>query len=242
MYPISVTIALFSGNLTFHFSYLAIAALGAQAIIIGSFLVVPYRISKHVDATQYIIINNIYTPVTVLVGVFLLHEAFTTKQVLATAFLIIGAILVAVKRFGPQMWRLDSHSWELIYLSVLFGVGLAAEKVALGYMSVFTYIIVGWGLQFIVTALWSYKHWRVIPTIKQEEWLQIAKLGIVRCGHALGYIFALAWSANVSQIASITTFRVPLVFVASYFLLKERDHLPRRLVGVAIATFGLLLF
>lgn len=241
VYPISVAIALLSGHLTFNFSIWAFLALIVQALLIGTFYTVPFRINKHIDATQYIIINNMYTPVTVLIGVLLLHEAFTGKQLFGTALLIAGALLVAIKKFDSKILRLDRYSWELILLSLLFGVGLATEKFALNYMSVYTYIIIGWGLQFLVTAIWSYKYWNIIPTIKRNDWIEIIKIGLVRSGHALGYIFALALSNNVALIASVTTFRIPLVFIASYFLLKERDNLPRRVAGVVIATVGLLL-
>lgn len=241
LYPIAVTIALLSGNLHVTFSPLLLVLLLTQALLIGLFNTAPFRLNKHIDATQYIIINNIYTPIVVAIGVFMLHETFTAKQFVGTLLLVIGAIMVAIKNVRSKAWKLDRYSWELILLSIFFGIGLAAEKASLGQMSLYAYFIIGWGMQIAVTGWFARKELHLIPKISTPEWMELTKLGLVRCGQVFGYIFSLSISNNIPLIASVTSFRIPLVFIASYFLLKERDHLPRKVAGVVIATIGLLL-
>lgn len=241
MYPLAILIALVVGDFRINLTPVAVVALVVQAVVIGYFMLFTFKMNKHVDATQYILITNLYTPVTVAIGVFFLREPFTSQQGLGTVLLIIGVILVATKSFDRKIFNLDEHSIKLACLALIFGVGLAAEKVALNHMSVYSYMIVGWGMQFALNAFWSRKYWHLIPKIDFKVWKDLIKIGVVRTGSAFTYVYALSASNNLPLVASMTTFRVPLVFVFSYFLLREKDHLIRRVFGVGVATIGLLL-
>lgn len=241
LYPAAVAVALFSGNLTFHYSPLGILYLLIANILLGIYLAFVFKLNKYIDATQYIIITNINTPITVFIGVFLLQEAFHGKQFVGMILLIFGAILVALKGIKGKTWQLDHHSIELILFSLLMGIALALEKAALSYMSVYFYMIFGWGLQFLVTGLLVGKDWKLVTKIPKNEWSEIIKAGFSRCVWAISYILAVSSAKNIALISTVTTFRIPLIFIASYFILKERDHLGRKLAGVVIATVGLLL-
>jgi uncharacterized membrane protein len=241
LYPVGVVIALLSGKLWIHVAPQLIPLLLAESILIGTFNVALFRLNKHIDATQFVIINQMYTIATVAIGVLALHEAFSGKQFLGMVLLIIGAVLVAVKGFRRSTFQFDKYSIELAIFSVLFGAGLAAEKATLSYMSIYMYFIIGWGMQFTVSMLTTWKEWKLIRTISKNEWSTIIQVGITRGGQALAYISSINLSRNIALITTITSFRIPLMFIASYFILREKDHLNRKLVGVLISTIGLFL-
>lgn len=239
--PTGIIIAITKGHLWINWQPITVALLAIQALGIAGFFALAFQLNKKVDATQYVVISNMYTVVTVLLGVFVIHEAFSRMQFLGMMLLIIGAIIVSIKGIRLRSWRFDRHTVILAIASLGLGVGLAAERGCLNYMSFSTYVLLGWGLQTMLLCFFAYKDWLVLPKINRSEWVGISKMGIARACHNTGFFLSVALSRNVSLIASVTSFRVPLVFVASFIFLKERDHLPRRLLGVMIATAGLLL-
>src|SRR6202042_2303499 len=85
---------------------------------------------KEVDATQFSIISNIYTPITILTSAFLLKESLTTIQVVGMMLLVFGAITISIKRVRPQTFLFDSHSLMSIWSGVALRFGLVAERAA----------------------------------------------------------------------------------------------------------------
>lgn len=239
--PVGIILALVQRDLWINWQPITAALLMIQAIGIAGFFAFAFQLNKHVDATQYVIIGNMYTLVTVLLGVFVIHEAFTAQQFLGTLLLIVGAILVALRGVGRRAWHFDKHSIWLAVLSIGLGVGLAAERGALNYMSYSTYALLGWGLQTLLLCLFAFKDWGAFPKITRSQWRKISELGFARIFHNVGFFLSVVLSRNVALIASVASFRVPLVYIASYILLKERQHALRRFSGVAIATAGLFL-
>lgn len=239
--PVSIVIALTQRHFWINWQPMTIALLLIEAIGIAGFFAFAFQLNKHVDATQYVVISNMYTLVTVLIGVFILHEAFTAQQFSGMLLLLAGGVLVAVQGFGRKALRLDKHTLGLAVVSIGLGVGLAAERGCLNYMSYSVYILLGWGLQTILLCSFAYKDWHILPKINKAEWLGITKLGLMRTSQNIGFFLSVALSRNVSLIASITSFRVPLVFMASFLFLGERKYIARRFIGVSIATIGLLL-
>lgn len=241
VYPIGLITSSVIGDFWFHVQWQSFALIILASIAIGSFNVAPFKINKYIDTTQYLIISNIYTPIVVLIGVFLLNEPFTLTQTAGMILLVLGAILVAAKGFTKLTFSFDKHSVELAGLAILLGIGLAAEKASLSYMSKSSYMIFGWGLQAIVTLFLARKDFKYIRRIDRSDIRQLAELGIARTGHIIGFFLAVALSKNVALIASLSSFRIPIVFIASIFILKERDNLARKFIGVLIATIGIIL-
>lgn len=239
--PVGIVIAITQGGLWIDWSPLTAALLLIEALGIASFFGFAFQLNKKVDATQYVIISNTYTLITVFLGVFVIHEAFSGTQFLGMALLILGAILVALKGVGRKARHFDSHTLALAGVSMGLGIGLAAERGCLNHMSYSMYVLIGWGLQTALLCAFAWKDWPVVRKIHKKEWYEITRLGIARAMHNTGFFLSVALSKNVSLIASVTSFRVPLVFVASFIFLGERNHITRRFVGVTVATIGLLL-
>jgi drug/metabolite transporter (DMT)-like permease len=241
VYPAGLLYALVDGVFAIQWSWISVSLILSVGIVIGVFNSLTLKLNKHIDATQYIIIGNLYTPLAVVLGVYLLHEAFTAKQFFGMVLLVIGAILVAAKGFKKSTFRFDKYSWYCALASLLLGVGLIIERTALNYMNASAYLVLGWGAQGLVTLILASKEFHLVKQMSRNDWLDVFKIGIARSAHALGFLLSVAISKNIALVATVTSFRIPLVFVASFLLLNERDHLWRKVVGVGIATIGLLL-
>jgi drug/metabolite transporter (DMT)-like permease len=241
MYPIALLVAWIVGGFWIHWQPETILALTINAFGMGLYFVYALHLNRKVEAVNYTVITNMYTPVTVLLGVFVLSNPLSGMQFVAMGLLILGATLVTAKRFNRNALSFDRYSIYLLIASLGLGVGLAAERACLNYMSPSMYMVIGYGLQITIIAISSVKYWHKIPAIKRAEWWNISKLGVTRACWNIGFLGSVAISGNVSLIATVTSFRVPLIFIASLFFLRERGHLKRKFVGVVIATVGLLL-
>lgn len=241
VYPVGVLVALLWGEIDINWQLPGILLFLGASVSLGIYNTLPFWISKHVDATQYVVISNLYTPMTVILGAFVLHEQFTGWQFLGTLLLLLGAFMVAIKGWRRSSWQFDRHSVILAAATFLIGIGLVLEKASLSYFSPTAYILLGWGVQSVCMVVLARRELPAVRRIGRQDWSGIVKIGLARTAHVLGYFVALSLTRNVALIASLTTFRVPLVFIASWIFLRERDHLVRRLAGVGVATIGLLL-
>lgn len=142
--PVGIIIAATQRHFWINWQPVTILLLLAEALGITIFFGFAFQLNKRVDATQYVVISNMYTLVTVLLGVFIIHEAFSGMQFFGMALLIIGAILVAIKSFGRKTGRFDKYTALLFLVSMSLGVGLAAERGCLNYMSYSVYVLLGW--------------------------------------------------------------------------------------------------
>ncbi len=239
--PLGFVIAGTQRNFWINWQPITVLLLLLQAVCIAGFFARAFQLNRVLDATQYVVIMNMYTIVTVLIGIFILHEDFTGSQFIGTLLLILGGILVVIKGFTKEAMRFDRHTLEMFALSMALGVGLAAERGALNYMSYSVYAVLGWGLQTLFLCVVARKDWKKLSKITKKEWKDIAKLGTARAFHNSGFFLSVALSKNIALIASVSSFRIPLVFIASFLFLNERDHLLRRFAGVTIATIGLIL-
>jgi uncharacterized membrane protein len=177
----------------------------------------------------------------VIIGVYILGEAFSFSQFIGMLLLIFGAILVAAKGFRRDTFNFDKYSIELMILSVMLGIGLATEKACLSFMSKSSYMIVGWGIQMLATLFFARKELKHIKHIDSKGTRELIELGTARSGHVIGYFLSVAFSGRAAFMASITSIRIPLVFIASFILLGERQNYLRKLIGVAVATAGIIL-
>ncbi len=68
----------------------------------------------------------------------------------------------------------------------------------------------------------------------------IMSLGLLRSVSGFAGLGALEL-IDSSLVSSIRSYKSVLVFIAGYFILKEKEHVTRKAVGAALATIGLLL-
>ena len=211
------------------------------AFLQAIFNVLSFKSQKEVDATQYTIIANIYTPITVIVSALLIHEGLTTLQYIGMAFLVIGAIVVSAKGFTTKTFRFDSYTLLATLSGVALGFALVAERSAIKLGGLAVYFLVGWGIQALIQFLIAWPERQQLKSLPGKEMKQIALMGILRFGQLFTFLVATKLAGNLALLSSLTTFKVVLVFVASFYILKEKDHLWRKVIGCILATVGLLL-
>jgi len=243
--PIGIAVGLASGHLHIDWSLQTVLLLIIEGAFIGLFNWFSFKAIKRMNISQYEIIFQVFAVTTVILGWLFLGEGLTFAQLIGSLLLMTGALLAASAH--KQKIALGNLRNDAVFLAlaaaVCIGIGLVAEKAALGRMDLGAYFIVGFATQTIALMIIAA---RDIPKLRQQgmTWQQFRGawfIGILSCLIGLTYIYALRKVDNVSLVTMITTFQLPLIVLAAFFILKERDNLARVGLACAIGFVGLLI-
>jgi len=188
-----------------------------------------------VEAGVSSLVNNIYTPITILLATIFLHESLTMMQIIGTCLLLIGMVIVSKKhRIGR--FKFDKYFLMVALSGIMLGMSLTAER-ALQKITGFTTgtMISRWS-QCIFLGIATLIMQNKSPYSKKD----IAITGGLRFMQSLSWVILIFVVGNLSIVSAITTFKIVVVFVAAAIFLHEREDLPRKILGSIIAVIGLL--
>ena len=194
-----------------------------------------FAAQKHVEAGVSSLVNNIYTPITILLATIFLHESLTMMQIIGTCLLLIGMVIVSKKhRIGR--FKFDKYFLMVALSGIMLGISLTAER-ALQKITGFTTgtMISRWS-QCIFLGIATLIMQSKSPYSKKD----IAITGGLRFMQSLSWVILIFVVGNLSIVSAITTFKIVVVFVAAAIFLHEREDLPRKILGSIIAVIGLL--
>jgi drug/metabolite transporter (DMT)-like permease len=215
--------------------HLVLLAMAAGVFGAGYFISL-YVVQKHVDAGITTLVLNIYTPVAIVLSSIFLSEKLTMAQALGTALLLIGVVVVSKKhRIGR--FKFDRYFTLMILSGTMLGVSLVAER-ALQKMTGFTTgTLFSWWAQCATLGIATL----LLPASEKHSAKDTAVTGVLRYFQSLSWVILLLVVGNLSLVSSVTTFKVVVMFVAAAIFLREREDIPRKILGSAIAFAGLLL-
>jgi drug/metabolite transporter (DMT)-like permease len=192
--------------------------------------------TKHIDAGVTTLVNNINTPITIIIATLLLGEKLTPIQILGTVVLLF-AIVVVSKKHRIGKFKFDKYFLLMVLSGVFLGFVLVAER-ALQKTTGFTAgTMLSWWGQFIFLGA------AMLITKSKHEYTNkdVIITGIFRFFQALSWVMLVFVVGNISLVSSITTFKVVIMFIAGALFLGEKDDLKRKVIGSIIAVIGLLL-
>ncbi len=195
-----------------------------------------FTAQKHVEAGVSTLVNNIYTPITIVLATIFLNEKLTALQISGTVLLLVGMIIVS-KKHQIGKFRFDKYFMLVVFSGIFLGISLTAER-ALQKITGFTAgTMLSWWIQCAFLGALA-----LITNDKNKYTKKdIAITGVLRFFQSLSWVVLIFVVGNLSLVSSITTFKVVVVFVAAAIFLKEREDLPRKILGSLVALAGLLL-
>jgi len=195
-----------------------------------------YTAQKFVEAGISTLVNNIYTPITIVLATLFLNEKLTTIQILGTALLLIGMVIVSKKhRIGT--FKFDKYFILMVLSGIMLGISLTAER-ALQKTTGFTAgTMLSWWSQCAILGIATF------ATSNKNEYTKkdIAITGVLRFLQSLSWVILIFSVGNLSLVSAITTFKIVIIFIAAAIFLKEREDLSRKIIGSLVALAGLLL-
>jgi drug/metabolite transporter (DMT)-like permease len=216
---------------------MTLALLTALAGMFGAgFFVSSFTAQKHVEAGVSTLVNNIYTPITIVLASIFLNERLTPIQVFGSAFLFIGMVIVSKKhRIGT--FRFDKYFLLMVLSGITLGLSLTAER-ALQKMTGFTAgTMLSWWAQCAFLGIASLISGERSPYSAKD----ISITGSLRFLQSLSWVILLFAVGNLSLVSAVTTFKVVIIFVFAALFLNEREDLTRKIVGSLVSVAGLLM-
>jgi uncharacterized membrane protein len=216
---------------------LELTGLALVAGIFGAgYFIASYVAQKHVDAGVSSIVSNIYTPITIVLATVFLDESLRPLQIVGTALLLLAIIIISKKhRIGR--FRFDKYFLMMLASGAMLGVSLVAERALQKITGFSAGTLFSWWAQCIALgiAAWYFKN------KSSYNAKDTTITGLLRFLQALSWVLLIYTVANLSIVSSVTTFKVVVIFGAAAIFLKEREDLPRKIIGSLIAVAGLLL-
>jgi uncharacterized membrane protein len=199
-------------------------------------LALQYIAQRHVEAGLTSLIGNIYTPVTIILAILILHEGLRPIQILGTV-LLLGSVILVSRKHRLSRWKFDKYFMLMVLSGVTLGFCLTAERSLIKENGITTGTWVSWGAQVLCLGVLA-----LVARAKSQYTLKDTGItGGLRFLQQLSWVILITIVANLSVASSVTTFKIVLVFTAGAIFLNEREDLKRKITGSLVAVAGLLL-
>lgn len=244
--PLGVIVGLSIGHHV-HWSAWVLTLLAIEGAFIGLFNWLMFVAIKRLPVATFQLIFQSYAVVTIVLGWVLLHETLSAPQVVGAVLLLAAAVVATQTPVTKGSAQPKSHRTKAIILATLaavaLGIGLVTEKAALKYMDIGAYFIFGFATQTLALTLLAVKDFRpsVIKQIRAHDLKRSFIMGTLSALVGFFYIYAIRHSNNISLITALGAFSLPLVVLASYVILKERENTKRLAIASALGCIGIII-
>lgn len=217
--------------------------------ILGEGLLIPlswllaYKLLSIIGASAMAIAQSITFLTTALFGVLFLHEPLTLGLFFGALFLLSAVYIALSVKSTKTIKSKVSFGYKLFLLaagSVALATGLVFEKLAITSVGVWSYAMYGWFGQFLGAAciVWLFGRHAFFQQLPRRY---IGHATLAACVTPVtGGLFILALSkGTLSAIIISSTAKIALTSVLAFWLLKERNNLPKRIIAFTLAVCGL---
>lgn len=202
-----------------------------------------YRVFGYTDAAIASMLSLLNIIFVIAVATLSIHEGLSLRQCVGAVILLLSLGII----FSARVKRKVQNQWFVAGLltlcaSTAYGFAIANEKWLLGNVSLSSYIVFGFGFQFIPLLVMSTFNISGYQYIKQFDFVWKTSLaGIIRGSAGLLFIISLVKANNASLISVLSGFKVVIATALSVIFLKERTLLSRKLVASLAAVLGVAI-
>jgi hypothetical protein len=190
---------------------------------------------KHVEAGATSIINNIYTPITIILSSLFLHEGLTPLQIIGTVCLLLAMFIIS-KKHRTGRFSFDKYFLLMLLSGIMLGFLLVAERALQKTTGFSAGVMMSWGSQaFFLGLVALFTRSKQAYTNKE-----VLGMGVIRFIAATSYVVLVYMVGNLSFVSSVITFKVVIIFISAAIFLKEREDIGRKIFGSLLAILGLL--
>lgn len=212
--------------------------LALMVVLYGAGNVFIFKALKAVEASEFTIVFATRPLWTILAAIVFLGESFSARQLLGTAFILVGVALVS----WQKIFRLSRGTLFSLVAALSFGLAFANDAFIVRSFDVPSYL----SLAFILPAL---AVWAVTPavTVKIKSLLtqsfltKLSWLGIIYAVSAITIFLAYQVGRNAAQIAPLNQTSTIITVVLAIIILKEKALLVKKLLGAALSFVGVML-
>ncbi len=243
--PLGAIVGFSLNNWRVEWSATTLILLTLMATFIALFNWLIFEASKKLPvALLFQILFQVQTVTAIVLGWLFLSETLNTRQMLGGLLLVAGAVIAArshIQKRSPHLTK--AAVLTAVLASAALGAGITAEKASLQHMSLASYYVIGYFMQALALTVIAQKDLRTVAWRKLHkfEWLGALFLGVLGACTGFFFIYALRTADNVALVTVVSTFQMPLIAIAGYFILKEKEIGWKLVVAAVVSFTGLLI-
>jgi drug/metabolite transporter (DMT)-like permease len=209
--------------------------------------ILSYVVFQYVDAAIASLLSTFNIIAAVILATIVLGEGLTPIQIVGGMVLIAGMEVILTINMGRYR---HEKLVQAVLLSALAGIFFAfattIEKHLLNEVPLSTYLVFGWGFQFLgvcaIALLFGRKLKSNFGLLRQAKFYRIAlPASLIRMFGGLLFIYSLKLSNNLSIISVLSGLKIILAALLGAYFLKERSYMGRKLEAAGIAMAGIAL-
>lgn len=217
-----------------------------MAICIGLENLLTLRLFRLLPASIVILLSLLNPLSVVLIASIFLGESLTLVQWFGASLVLSGVFTVVLikkaSRSNKKKLAISTGLMIALFVAVVYGVALTLEKKLLDQIGMSTYVLYGWGAQLIasvVIASFYYKQFH-LPR-NTNEFTHALTYGLLLGFAGILYVATQVESNSASLTVISSSSKVAIGVVLSYFLLKEKEHVRIKLMGVLLSFIGMVV-
>lgn len=206
-----------------------------------------YKTLNYLDAAVGSILATVNTLFTVAGAALFLHEDLSKAQIVGSALLLTAIIYgtLATRHKPSKTVHKNLLIGGLFALASGLTLAVAAinQKSVLAHVSVGDYLAFGWGWEALAAVaavlLIQPKSLKILLNRSVLGWTLI--LGVLRATSGLCFMLAQIRSNNVALVTVIANFRLIIIVILGYWLLKERQKITQKAVAASASIAALAI-
>lgn len=213
--------------------YLLIAS---SCLLYGLYERYQFIARKGIEASILTIIFRLETVIASIIAIIVLREPLTLEKTLGTVAIVFASIMLSYK--NARLIRNRALFFALL-CSVFIGVAMTVDKPASSGIPATLYSVITWTCSVIVIAFPGIKKNQFLKEFSIGNW----KIAVAALLNVIGYMLfiqALSYGES-SRVVPIVAINSILVVFGGIILLRERDHLWRKIAAGLIAFAGVYL-
>ncbi len=191
------------------------------------------------EASKFTVLFSCRAFFTILASTLFLQEGLGPKQLVGVLCIFSAVAIVSLKST-----RFEFNKGDLFALIAAMCMGLAntIDRHLLQHLLLYPYVSFSFIVPSLFTAVMQPKEVKHLPLFWKKNLLpKVLLLCFLYSLAAITFYNALFLGTNSSQVISVNLTNVIVITVLSIFFLKERDNIPKKVIGAALSFVGLLL-
>lgn len=209
-----------------------------SAALWGAGTVLLFKALKLLESSEVVIITSLRSIVTIIASIIFLHESFNVQKMIGTAIILVSVLLVTNQK---KSLKFNNGVIFAIGSSLFYGSAIVIDAYILKSFDPLSYLAITNFFIVAVLVVFNPKVLYKLQFLKNKKFLgSMSLIAILSASQAIAYYYALKLG-NSSQIAPIGQSQIIVTVFLAAIILKERDHMLRKVIAAGLVMVGVLL-
>lgn len=208
-------------------------------ILYGIIDIFTYLSLKHTPISEFIIIRATIPVWTALASIPILHESAHLPKIIGIILCVVGAFIVY---YNNKKIHLHQGHLFAFLAAVFYGFSFTNDAILLHHFNSVTYSSLFFMLPaFFISAIYPGKLLEIKYFLRMKIVIKIILAAIPLAIYGLATNTSYKLGGEISRISTIVQLSSILTLILGVFILKEKEHTVRKLIGGIIVVIVILL-